>query len=549
MWHHARVLRRRACTVIVAALGFLSLGPSPALATPRAQATDTLQASVSATPRGQAMPAGFVGLSFEYRALHIYTGRDPLAVDPVLVALLRGLAPGQSPVIRIGGDSTDATWWPIPGMIPPGGINYRLTDGWLRTTKALAAAVNARLIMGINLAAGRPAIAAAEGRALVQAIGRRYIQALEIGNEPDLYRTVPWYRDRRGHLHWSRGRHYGLSDYIREFARWSKALPNMALAGPATSGPAWMGKLGKFIASERRVLKLVTYHRYPLRACITNPAAAGYPSIANLLDNDSSYGLAHALARYASMAHRARLPFRLTELNSASCEGVEGVSDTFASALWALDTLFELASVGVDGVNFHMLPGSAYELFTVSLSPAGAWQAFVHPEYYGLMLFSRAFPPGARLLSVSAPSGPVSVWATRDRAGTIRVTLINKDPAAEHVVQLRAPSEAGPASLQTLSAPSVTSTSGVTIGGQSFGAQTTTGSLPGPLAATPVTPALGTYTVALPAASAALLTFAAPPATSGGGAASPSGGAAPSLSGSEAPAVRAVASSGAATGQ
>ncbi len=96
-------------------------------------------------------------------------------------------------------------------------------------------------------------------------------------------------------------------------------------------------------------------------------------------------------------------------MNSASCEGAKGVSDTFASALWALDTMFNFAKVGVQGVNFHMLPGSNYELFTPSQTSSGSWQAFVHPEYYGLTLFAQAFPPGAQLLqrqgSVGAGQG------------------------------------------------------------------------------------------------------------------------------------------------
>ncbi len=438
-----------------------------------------LSASVSGTQTGQGLAPGFVGVSFEYRALHQYTGRDPLAVDPVLVALLRGLAPGQSPVIRIGGDSTDGTWWPIPGMIGPGGIYYRLTDGWLRVAHALAAELNAKLILGINLAAGRPAIAAAEGRALLAGIGRQYIQAFEIGNEPDLYGAFPWYRDRRGHLHWSRGRRYGLSDYIQEFGRWSRALPNVPLAGPAASGPGWMRKLSKLISAQRR-LKMVTYHRYPLRACVNDPADAGYPSIPNLLADSSSSGLAQGLAPFVAVAHRHSLPFRVTEINSASCEGAKGVSDTFASALWALDTMFDMASVGVNGVNFHMLPGSNYELFTPSQTANGTWQAFVHPEYYGLLMFSQAFPPGAHLLDVGAPSGPVKVWATQDSTGVVRVTLINKDPSAEHDVVLTVPGGSTSGSLETLSAPSISSTDGVTLGGQSFGDETTTGTLPTP---------------------------------------------------------------------
>ena len=143
-------------------------------------------------------------------------------------------------------------------------------------------------------------------------------------------------------------------------------------------------------------------------------------------------------------AHAHDLPFRVAEMNSASCEGAAGVSDTFASALWALDTMFNMASVGVDGVNFHMLPGSHYELFTVSHDAAGDWQAFVHPEYYGLLMFSQAFPPGARLLPVTAPSGPVKVWATIGVDGVTRVTLINQDTTAEHDVQVTLPGSAAP---------------------------------------------------------------------------------------------------------
>lgn len=500
--HHAPVLRRHACLALVAALG-LAVGSS--VAAPSPARADPIPAAVSANATGQAMAGGFVGVSFEYRALHQYTGRDPLAIDPSLLGLLRGLAPDQSPVIRIGGDSTDGSWWPIRGMLAPGGVYYPITEGWLRTTRALAADLDARLILGINLAAGRPAIAAAEGRALLGGIGSQYIDALEIGNEPDLYGVFPWYRDRRGHLYRARNRGYDLSDYTKQFTEWSRVLPGVPLAGPAVSGPAWMGKLGSFISAEPK-LGLITYHRYPLRACVTNPSSPGYPSIPNLLADSSSSGLAQSLAAYVQVAHRHNLQFRLGEMNTASCEGAPGVSDTFASALWALDTMFNLANVGVDGVNIHMLPGSDYELFTISHSASGAWQAFVHPEYYGLMMFAQAFPPGAHLLPVTAPAGPVKFWATEDTTGTIRVVVINQDTTAPHTINLQLPSTTAPGAVETLTAPAVNATSEVTFGGQSFGAETATGTLPGTPAATPVTPTLGTYALTVPAGSAELLT-------------------------------------------
>lgn len=467
------------------------------------QSDPTVSASVGSDTYGQPMGQGFVGVSLEYSALHLYTGRDPRAVNPVLVALLRGLAPGQSPVLRIGGNSADQTWWPVRGMIPPGGIRYALTPGWMRTTHALAAALRAHLIMGVNLAGGRPSLAAAEARALLAGVGRRYVQDLEIGNEPDVYALFPWYRDRHGKWFFARRSTWSLDRFIAQFSRWQAALPRYPLAGPSFAELNWLSGLPQFIDSEP-ALRLLTIHRYPLRACLTDPSQPGYPTIDALLSDQSSAGIAQAVAPYVQPAHDKGLGFRLDEIQSASCSGKRGVSDTFAAALWSLDTLFNLASVGVDGVNFHSLPHAAYELFTFH-HVFGTWSAFVHPEYYGMLLFAQAFPPGAQLLSTSvSPSGPVKVWATRDSQSRDRVVLINKDPNQAYTVQLQVPAFSGSAQVEWLQAPSVASTGEVTLGGQSFGDSTTTGVLGAPHTDT-VDPVLGQYSITLPPASAAML--------------------------------------------
>jgi len=464
----------------------------------------TVAAQVGATPSGQVMPPGFVGLSFEYRAIHVYTGRDPDAVNPVLVALLRGLAPGQAPVLRIGGDSTDSTWWPMRGVIPPGGINYSLTKGWLRTTQALARVLGARLIMGINLESDRPALAAAEARAIVEGIGTQYIEALEIGNEADLYGAFPWFRDHRGHTVFARPSSYNFADFASDFARWKAVLPSLPLAGPAFSSANWMGGLDGFLTAEPAV-QLVTFHRYPLRGCVTNLTDPFYASIAKLLDDQSSAGLAQQVAPYTTIAHAHGAQFRLDELNSAACSGRFGVSNTFASALWVLDTLFNMAAVGVDGVNIHTLPGAPYEPFTFTHHDH-TWSAFVHPIYYGMTMFAQAFPPGAQLLPVTAPPGAVKVWATEAPDGHTRVVLINKDDRTQSLVQLQLPGDQTPATVSALLAPTIGSSSGVTLAGQTFGLRTTTGILPGTPQTTSVSPDNGVYSVELPPASALLLT-------------------------------------------
>jgi Glycosyl hydrolase family 79 C-terminal beta domain len=463
-------------------------------------------ATIGSNPTGQAMAPGFTGVSLEYGALHAYTGRDPDNLNPVLLNLMRNLVPGgQTTVMRIGGNSADRTWWPMRGQIPPGGITYALNNGWMRTTHALAKALGARMIMGVNLAGGRPAVAATEARALLAGVGRRTLQAFEIGNEPDVYGIFPWYRDRRGRVFFARGHKYNLNRFIRQFSRWRGAMPAFPVTGPAFAELTWLSGLPKFMSAEHG-LKLLTLHRYPLRACLTDTSDPGYPTIPNLLSDRSSVGVAQAVAPYVAAAHSRGLGFRLDEMNSASCSGKKGVSDTFASALWVLDTLYNLAQVGVDGVNIHSLPGAAYELFTFK-HPASGWQAFVHPEYYGMLMFTQSFPPGAQLLPVTMSSnGLVKVWATRSTDFQTRVVLINKDPTTSATVQLQVPGFSSTAHLERLEAPTVFSTDGVTLGGQSFGDETTTGTLAGPPQTEDVTPVLGNYTVTLPPASAALLT-------------------------------------------
>ncbi len=462
-------------------------------------------ATVANNPVGQPMAPGFVGMSLEYGAVRAYTGNNPNAINPVFLQLLRQLAPGQAPVLRIGGNSTDYSWWPLGGVIPPGGISYALTPQWMQTTRALANALGAHLIMGVNLAGGRPPLAAAEARAFVQDIGRSHLQALEIGNEPDLYSAFPWYRDRTGAYFFSRLHIYSLGGLTSDFSSWRAALPSAPVAGPALAELTWLNGLPQFLSAERG-LSLVTIHRYPLRGCTTDPTASNYPSLANLLADQSSSGVAQSVAPYVAVAHARGVPFRIDELNSVACSGKRGVSDTFASALWVLDTLFNLASVGVDGVNIHTLPGAAYEPFTFSQTRNGTWQALVHPEYYGMLMFAQAFSPGARLLPVSSTDGPVKVWATRASNGTVRTVLINKDASAAHTVQLQMPGVGQQVALAWLTAPSASATSGVSYTGRSFGSETTTGRLAGATQTTRQDSLLNSYTIQLPPASAVLLT-------------------------------------------
>ena len=458
--------------------------------------------TVASGTRESLVPAGFLGLSIEYPALEAYAGTDPSALNPVFEQLVRNLAPGQAPVLRIGGNSADRTWLPTAGMKRPPGVTVDITDQWLSVTRALARALGAHLILGLNLEADSPQLAASEASALVNGVGSPAVRALELGNEPDLYPAFPWYRS-DGHAVFGRPKSYDESAYIRDFAGLTEALPHAPLAGPSLSGMMWTRDLGQFLAAEPH-LGLVTLHRYPLQLCLTPPSSPRYPTIARLLSPATSTGLAESFAPYVALARAHGLSLRVDELNSVSCGADPAVSKSFASALWALRTLFELARVGVSGVNIHTFPGAGYELFDIS-HQGGQWRAAVSPEYYGLLMFAQAAPPGSRLLRVSDTGGAgVNGWATRATDGTVRVVLTNEG-SSTHELAVRMPGKFKAATLARLTAPSPSARTGVTLSGQSFGAATSTGRLAGRPQTGSVASQDGSYVVSLPAASAAML--------------------------------------------
>ena len=103
----------------------------------------------------------------------------------------------------------------------------------------------------------------------------------------------------------------------------------------------------------------------------------------------------------------------------------------------------------------------------------------------------------------------MKVWATRASDGVVHVVVINKRPAKSQFLRLRIAGAHGAAAVEQLRAPSVHSTGGVTIGGQTFGAETSTGVLAGPADHHTVTASSGGYPITVPAASATMLTIPA----------------------------------------
>jgi hypothetical protein len=121
-------------------------------------------------------------------------------------------------------------------------------------------------------------------------------------------------------------------------------------------------------------------------------------------------------------------------------------------------------------------------------------------------MFAQAAPAGAKLLPISGtPAVGVKTWATLGSDRTLRVTLINKHLRQGKTVRLHLPARYASASVEQLRAPSVDARDQITLGGQTFGSETTTGLLAGPRQTATLHPRNGTWVVRLPGASATLL--------------------------------------------
>jgi hypothetical protein len=457
---------------------------------------------IARTGAGRPIPSGFIGLSLEFNDLESYAGTAPASLDPAFVQLLRDISPGQPGVLRIGGTSTDWTWWPVSGMRQPPSIRFVLSARWLAVARALTEALPARLIVGINLELDRRHVAAVEAEHVMRGVGRGGIEALELGNEPELYGSQPWYTSSSGHNVYGRSKSYGLAQYVPDFDSVAGALSGFPLAGPAIGGVNTLRRLGWILGHEPRA-GLATIHAYPLRCSFASPSV----NLTRLLSPASSSGFAAFVRPFVQAAHNHGRPIRIDEMNGISCGGQEGVSNTFGSALWVLDSLFELARAGVNGVSIHTHPSTVNEVLA-PVSANGQRRIQVRPEYYGMMMFARAAPAGSRLIPITGarPAG-VKVWATRTGSGVTRVLVINKRESGAETIRLHMRGVRGDPAVEDLRAPGPAARSGVTLGGQSFGSATATGRLSGPGESRRLRPHGGAYVIEMPPASASLLTF------------------------------------------
>ncbi len=447
--------------------------------------------SVGGRPTGPAVPADFMGLSFEVRSLPTiatYAGKGDFAT------LLRSLGPG---VMRFGGISADeqAAWVPA-GARKPAWANTAVDEQDLAGIAALAKETRWKVLLTVNLGHYEPQAAAQEAAVAHAQLGSD-LAGIEIGNEPDLFP--------RKHL---RPPGTGVRAYLPQAAIYRAAIeaavPGVPIAGPDPStgaqGLTWVRDEATTIRPQ-----LLTDHYYPLSSC------GGHPTISELLSPGVRRKESEMLAKMLALAHTYTTPLRMDETNDISCEGQPGVSNAFASALWALDYTTRAMTAGVAGMNFHDLidqPRTYSALAAHSEGALNAGELQPAPQWYALLaahtlVGSRPLPTGT---AGTAP-GELSASALAAPDGKVSIVLVDYDPpgSAPLAVRLRVPRALAGGSILRLTAPSPAATTGTRLGSHAVAAD---GAWATPSALPAVHGRSGSLSLQIEPSSAAVVTLA-----------------------------------------
>ncbi|MGB6934955.1 MAG: glycosyl hydrolase family protein [Acidobacteriaceae bacterium] len=444
---------------------------------------------------GQAIPENFLGLSYETAQLSAPEYFS--AKNDALAGFLRPLGRG---VLRIGGNSSEyAFWTPHPsknaaaqpsapigpdyGHHPP--ANTQTTPESIRNLRQFLDMVDWRAMYGLNFGKGTPQQAAEEAAFVSEALGDRLI-SFQVGNEDDLF-------PHNG----LRPPGYSYQDFAKEWKTFYDAvkarLPQAKFAGPDTAGTSdWLVQFAQQFGKD--IIELST-HYYAL-----GPVSDPSMTIQRLLSPSNERWVGGVPKIRQAMAE-SHLPYRLTETNSCYGGGKPGVSNTFASSLWALDLMFQLLTIGGSGINFH---GGGYGWYAPVV---GTLQnGFVaRPEYYALLVMAQLL--GGRMVASqldAGNAGPLFVaYAVQDAQGKLRVVAINKDAEKNVRLKLQANSPAERVSLERLIAASLDDEQDTTFAGSPVGAK---GSF-NPSRVEHVTVTNGAAECNIPAGSAALLTW------------------------------------------
>lgn len=399
---------------------------SPVLPFPPAEGSPvnvTLQPHSAGSP----LPSNFLGFSYEIDALA--DSNFLSSGNSLLLQLYKNLGSGM---IRVGGNSSDEYVWtggPRDGSTPKDNLTTTDVDRFT----AFAKSTGWPVLFGLNLGDDNPGLAAAEAVYVSEDLGST-LWAFQIGNEPDLF-----------HENGIRTSSYNYDTFQSQWKTYHTGvlagLPSALFAGPdVADSRAWIDSFG---TNEGALVRIVDGHYYR-----TGPASSSSITYQTILGTDPN--LVSYLQTLQTAGAKHNLGYRVSECNSVYDGGKSGVSNVFASSLWALDFMWTVAENQGSGINFHGGTGNPYSPIIQSGS---GWLA--QPEYYAMLAFMEGAEGNLIPVTLSSTSLNVTAYACV-LSTTEYLTLINKD-STDLAFTVTPGKQAQSVTVMRLTAPSYTS--------------------------------------------------------------------------------------------
>ncbi len=406
-----------------------------------------VQIKVTQDHAGLAVNPGYTGLSLEMQYVLADTnGNHFFSPDNKrLIATFKTLGIRS---LRVGGNTADRPTLPTP------------SEADVDSLFAFAKAAGVKVIYTLRLNQGDIGVAVHMANYILRHYPKQ-LACFAIGNEPNVFSKQ-------------------YAPYLEEWKKYAAEItapansPGATFCGPSTSPghETWAANFANEFGNHGP-LALIAQHDYPggdaRRA--TNAALARDKILAPAIDEH----YAKFSDNFVPTVLSNGLPYRLEEANSFYDGGAFDVSDTFASALWALDYQWWWAAHGASGINFHTGDKVAARDESKPCRYAVFWTVpdgyNVHPIGYALKMFSLG--SRGRLLTTQVENTNdlnLAVYAVAKGKNNLYMTLINREHGeAGRTANIQLDSGFGNARAETLSLTAtggdIATKTGITLGG------------------------------------------------------------------------------------
>lgn len=124
-------------------------------------------------------------------------------------------------------------------------------------------------------------------------------------------------------------------------------------------------------------------------------------------------------------------PFRrLTVLKKS--EGIDGLSDTGESAVWAVDYMLQAASMGIGRVYLHSTPNRRFAVFQPGwgfTNGTGIQRPHIMPEYNGLLVVDEMIGNSGKAMvaEIETLNSNLATYGAWENGKLVRIVLINSN--------------------------------------------------------------------------------------------------------------------------